>query len=162
MFLYIFLVFGFSSLFYFVGAMCFLRWALNTVKFLVVCMSLTILLYASCIVYTLTTSPPCSDEKALQAIDKLVSRSDQIFFPSDLIHVKKKLGMLNRFRACASVCARTCVCVGMGGGCQFNTKDPDMQKKPSNLIFQMDKRVCVGMFLNALTVLSIICRCRLI
>lgn len=136
MFLYIFLVFGFSSLFYFVGAMCFLRWALNTVKFLVVCMSLTILLYASCIVYTLTTSPPCSDEKALQAIDKLVSRSDQIFFPSDLIHVKKKLGMLNRFRACASVCARTCVCVGMvgGGGGQFNTKDPDMQKNPSNLI----------------------------
>lgn len=90
MFLYIFLVFGFSSLFYFAGARSFLRWALNTVKFLVVCMRLTILLYASCIVYTLTTSPPCSDEKALQAIDKLVSRSDQIFFPSDLIHVKKK------------------------------------------------------------------------
>lgn len=88
MFLYIFLVFGFSSLFYFAGARSFLRWALNTVKFLVVCMRLTILLYASCIVYTLTTSPPCSDEKALQAIDKLVSRSDQIFFPSDLIHVK--------------------------------------------------------------------------
>lgn len=112
MFLYIFLVFGFSSLFYFAGARSFLRWALNTVKFLVVCMRLTILLYASCIVYTLTTSPPCSDEKALQAIDKLVSRSDQIFFPSDLIHVKKKLGMLNCFRACASVCARTCVWVG--------------------------------------------------
>lgn len=115
MFLYIFLVFGFSSLFYFAGARSFLRWALNTVKFSVVCMRLTILLYASCIVYTLTTSPPCSDEKALQAIDKLVSRSDQIFFPSDLIHVKKKqLGMLNRVRACASVCARTCVCVGKG------------------------------------------------
>lgn len=110
MFLYIFLVFGFSSLFYFAGARSFLRWALNTVTFSVVCMRLTILLYASCIVYTLTTSPPCSDEKALQAIDKLVSRSDQIFFPSDLIHVK----MLNRFRACASVCARTCVCVGKG------------------------------------------------
>lgn len=116
MFLYIFLVFGFSSLFYFVGAMCFLRWALNTVKFLVVCMSLTILLYASCIVYTLTTSPPCSDEKALQAIDKLVSRSDQIFFPSDLIHVKKKMGMLNRFS-----CVRERLCAYMrvrweGGG----------------------------------------------
>lgn len=136
MFLYIFLVFGFSSLFYFVGAMCFLRWALNTVKFLVVCMRLTILLYASCIVYTLTTSPPCSDEKALQAIDKLVSRSDQIFFPSDLIHVKKKTRHVKSFscvreRLCAYVCVRW---DGGGGGCQFNTKDPDMQKNPSNLI----------------------------
>lgn len=134
MFLYIFLVFGFSSLFYFAGATCrsFLRWALNTVKFLVVCMRLTILLYASCIVYTLTTSPPCSDEKALQAIDKLVSRSDQIFFPSDLIHVKKKTRHVESFscvreRLCAYMCVRW-----EGGGvvsCQFNTKDPDMQNK---------------------------------
>lgn len=126
MFLYIFLVFGFSSLFYFAGARSFLRWALNTVKFLVVCMRLTILLYASCIVYTLTTSPPCSDEKALQAIDKLVSRSDQIFFPSDLIHVKKKT---RRFRASrASVRVHVCA-LGRGRCCQFNTKDPDMQNK---------------------------------
>lgn len=110
MFLYIFLVFGFSSLFYFAGARSFLRWSLNTVKFLVVCMRLTILLYASCIVYTLTTSPPCSDEKALQAIDKLVSRSDQFSLPIWFI-LKKNTRHVTSFscvreRLCAYMCVR--------------------------------------------------------
>lgn len=78
MYLYIFLLFGFIPVIYFAGASFFLRWSLSTVKFLVVCVKLTVLLYAACIVYKLTVTLPCSDEEALQAIDKLVSR---YYFP---------------------------------------------------------------------------------
>lgn len=115
MYLYIFLLFGFSPVIYFMGASFFLRWALNTVKSLVVCMKLTILLYAACIVYTLTITPPCSDEEALLAIDKLVSRC---YFP--LIWFTLHLSSKPQNYACWIVfmraCASACVCVRWEGG----------------------------------------------